>query len=104
MQVCFEATLDELVDVNVRSLEHSGTWNKLRNRTTIFTGFFVALLVFAILTVLDWLFRRIHRRAIVDRAIEHLRAVQVQIRRQIRYKSAQADSLRATRFIEFTPC
>ena len=50
MQVGFEATLDEYVDVNVRSLKRSGAWYTQRRNSAITTGVLGIVIVFAILS------------------------------------------------------
>ena len=53
MQVGFEATLDEYVDVNVRSLKRSGAWYTQRRNNAIITGVLGVVIVFAILSLTE---------------------------------------------------
>jgi hypothetical protein len=46
MRVSFEATLDDFVDVNVRSMKRTGLWNNLRVNMAIVSGILGALIIF----------------------------------------------------------
>ena len=50
MQVSFDATLDEFVDVNLRTLKRTGMWEQQRKRVSVWVGIAGPIIALAILS------------------------------------------------------